>query len=194
MRRLPTDTAAPNLLITERGLRRLTLRQAPVGWLFRAPRPLTPEQINAARQFALAAGGTVETRPQSPSLDELRNWATAAGILVALDVLAMTIGLIRGGSTGGLRTLTATGAGPRVRRTLTATTAGALGLLGAVLGTATGYAAAIGDFRSSLSTTVAHVPVADLAAILVGLPLTATVGGWLLAGREPAAIARKPLD
>src|SRR5437763_2967288 len=56
LRRLPTDTAAPNLLITERGLRRLTLRQAPVGWLFRAPRPLTPEQINAARQFALEIG------------------------------------------------------------------------------------------------------------------------------------------
>jgi hypothetical protein len=28
----------------------------------------------------------------------------------------------------------------------------------------------------------------------VGLPLAATTGGWLLAGREPPAIARQPLE
>jgi len=30
--------------------------------------------------------------------------------------------------------------------------------------------------------------------LLVGLPLIAAAGGWLLAGREPEAIARQPLD
>lgn len=30
--------------------------------------------------------------------------------------------------------------------------------------------------------------------VLVGLPLIAAVGGWLLAGREPEVIARQPLD
>jgi hypothetical protein len=34
----------------------------------------------------------------------------------------------------------------------------------------------------------------DLAAVLVGLPLAAAVGGWLLAGREPRAIAPQPLE
>jgi putative ABC transport system permease protein len=38
------------------------------------------------------------------------------------------------------------------------------------------------------------VPVADLIVILVGLPLAATAGGWLLAGREPPTIARQPLE
>jgi putative ABC transport system permease protein len=196
LHQLPTDISAPNLLITGHALRQLNLRsgQAPAGWLIQTARPLTPEQINAARQMALAAGGTIETRSQNPSLDELRNWATAAGILIALGVLVMTVGLIRGEAAGELRTLTATGASRRIRRTLTGATAGALGLLGAVLGTVVAYVAAICYYRSSLSLTVSHVPVGDLIAILVGLPLVATLGGWLLAGREPHAIARKPLD
>jgi putative ABC transport system permease protein len=42
--------------------------------------------------------------------------------------------------------------------------------------------------------TLAHVPYANLAIILAGLPVVATVGGWLLAGREPSAIARQPLE
>jgi putative ABC transport system permease protein len=38
------------------------------------------------------------------------------------------------------------------------------------------------------------VPVDDLIVIVVGLPLVGTIGGWLLAGREPPAIARQPLE
>jgi hypothetical protein len=34
--------------------------------------------------------------------------------------------------------------------------------------------------------------VTDLLLVLVGLPLAATVGGWLFAGRQPPAIARRP--
>ncbi len=30
--------------------------------------------------------------------------------------------------------------------------------------------------------------------ILVGLPVLAAAGGWLLAGREPRGIARQPLE
>ena len=65
-----------------------------------------------------------------------------AGALLALAILAMTVGLIRSESAGDLRILTATGATPRIRRTLTAATAGALALLGAVLGVAGAYVAA----------------------------------------------------
>jgi putative ABC transport system permease protein len=196
LHQLPTDISAPNLLITEHALGQLTAvtGRAPAGWLIQTTKPLTAAQVNTARQLALAAGGTIETRSQNPSLDELRNGATAGGILIALGVLAMTVGLIRSEATGDLRTLTATGASRRIRRTLAAATAGGLGLLGAVLGTAVAYLAAICFYRSSLSTTVRHVPVYDLIAVVIGLPLVATVGGWLFAGREPPAIARKPLD
>ena len=48
--------------------------------------------------------------------------------------------------------------------------------------------------RSSLSTTFGHIPVRDILIILVGLPLVAAVGGWLLAGREPPVISRQPLE
>jgi putative ABC transport system permease protein len=38
------------------------------------------------------------------------------------------------------------------------------------------------------------VPPADVLVLLLGLPLAAAAGGWLLAGREPEVIARQPLS
>jgi len=197
LKHLPTDASDPNLLITTSAMHKLGklgLQAVPAAWIIQTARPLTSAQINTARQLAVAAGATIETKSQNPSLAELRNWATAAGILLALGVLAMTVGLIRSETAADLRTLTATGASGRTRRMLTGATAGALALLGALLGTAVAYLAAIAWYRSSLSTTVRHVPVDDLIVILAGLPLAATIGGWLLAGREPPAIARQPLE
>lgn len=49
-------------------------------------------------------------------------------------------------------------------------------------------------FRSQLSERMGSVPVLDLVLVLVGLPLVAAAGGWLVAGREPGAIARQPIE
>jgi putative ABC transport system permease protein len=114
-------------------------------------------------------------------------------MLLALGILAMTVGLIRGEAAGDLRTLTAAGATGTTRRTLTAATAGALALLGALLGTAGAYLALIAGYHNDLDA-LSRVPVGHLAVTLVGLPLTAAAAGWLLAGREPPAIARRPLE
>jgi putative ABC transport system permease protein len=38
------------------------------------------------------------------------------------------------------------------------------------------------------------VPTTNLLFICVGMPLIAAVVSWLLAGREPSAIARQPLE
>jgi hypothetical protein len=38
------------------------------------------------------------------------------------------------------------------------------------------------------------VLVSDIVILVIGLPVAAAVGGWLLAGREPEVIARQPLD
>jgi putative ABC transport system permease protein len=103
------------------------------------------------------------------------------------------VGLIRSETAADLRTLAATGAGSGIRRTITAATSGALALLGALLGTAGAYAALLVWYRGDLSP-LGRVPVANLAVILVGLPVLAAVGGWLLAGREPPALARQPLE
>jgi putative ABC transport system permease protein len=115
--------------------------------------------------------------------------ATAVGALLALAILAMTVGLIRSESAGDLRTLTATGATSRIRRTLTATTAGALALLGAVLGVAGAYIVLAAMYHDDIGY-LSDVPVLYLVVALVGVPLAAAAAGWLVAGREPRGIAR----
>jgi len=194
---LPSGTSAPNTVITEHAMREFKLTTSTSGWLIQAPGGLTASQITNARQTAAAAGLTIETANSTPSLSQIIDVATIFGMVLALGILAMSIGLIRSETTGDLRTLTATGASSAARRTLTAATAGALALTGAVVGTAGGYLAAIGYFRTSQLdqlSALGSIPVANLLWILVGMPLIAVVVSWLLAGREPPDIARQPLE
>jgi putative ABC transport system permease protein len=191
---LPRDTAAPNLLVTTYAMQHLKLQVSPGGWLITAPKSLTATQINTVREIAAGAGMTVDVKNDAPSLSNLRNYATGAGILVALGVLAMTVGLIRSESSGELRILTATGATSTTRRTITATTAGALGLLSAVLGTAVAYLVSVAFFRTQLTQRMGNTPVLDLVLVLIGLPVAATIGGWLFAGRQPSAIRHQPIE
>jgi putative ABC transport system permease protein len=62
-----------------------------------------------------------------------------------------------------------------------------------VLGTAGAYLALVAWNRSHLHS-LTRVPVLDLALIVIGLPLLASALGWLAGGREPPAIARRPLE
>ena len=114
-------------------------------------------------------------------------------MLLALGVLAMTVGLIRSEAAGDLRTLTATGATSRVRRTLTAATAGALALLGVVLGIAGAYLVLVGAYLGDLGRW-ATCPSPTWPPSSSACPLLAAAAGWLLAGREPPAIARAAFD
>ena len=77
---------------------------------------------------------------------------------------------------------------------ITGATAAALGLLGAVLGTAGAVIAGLAWTHSSLSAISAAALVSDILILLIGLPLVAAIGGWLFAGREPPAVARQPLE
>jgi putative ABC transport system permease protein len=183
---------APDSFVTPGGLRRLGWKQTPSGWLVEANAPLTSEQVADARRFAADAGLTIETRRESSSTTPIAI-ATAAGALLALAILAMTVGLIRSESAGDLRTLTATGATSRIRRTLTGATAGTLALLGAVLGVAGAYVALVATYLDDLAY-LGRIPVLPLGLIVVGVPLAATAAGWLLAGREPPAIARAAIE
>ncbi len=36
--------------------------------------------------------------------------------------------------------------------------------------------------------------MANLLTIMLGLPLTAAAAGWLLAGRQPAAMSYQPIE
>jgi putative ABC transport system permease protein len=109
-------------------------------------------------------------------------------------VLAASVGLIRSETARDLRTLTATGASGATRRMITAATAAALGLLGAILGMAGAVIAGLAWAHGSLSAMFGDLPLTNVLILLVGLPLAASVAGWLLAGREPEVIARQPLD
>ena len=108
-------------------------------------------------------------------------------------MLAVTVGLIRAESAHELRTLAATGASGRTRRALTGITAGTLALLGAMLGIACAYLSMAAWYHSHLGP-LGHPPVANLLILLVGLPIVGTLGGCLLAGREPVAVSRRPMD
>ncbi|MGH3680507.1 MAG: hypothetical protein ACRDT2_09695, partial [Natronosporangium sp.] len=189
---VPGFSSAPTTLLTEQALARRGWATAPTGWFVEASRPLTNEQRTAARELAAGAGLTIETRDEQDELAATRSTATAAGMLLALGVLAMSVGLIRGEATADLRTLTATGASSRVRRALTAATAGGLALAGVTLGTAGAYLGFVAGNLSDLGT-LSSVPLLHLTAIGVGVPAVATVVGALLAGREPPVLTRAAL-
>jgi putative ABC transport system permease protein len=197
---LPYGTSAPNTVVTEHAISTLHLQNtiSTAGWLITAPNGLSTAQINTAQQLAAGASGmSVETRNSIPSLAQIIDVATIFGILLALGIVGMSVGLVRSEAARDLRTLTATGASGNMRRTITAATAGALAFIGAVVGIIGGYLAAIGFFRSnSLDglSSLTSIPVTNLLVILAGMPLAATVLGWLLAGRDPAGIAHQPLE
>jgi putative ABC transport system permease protein len=143
--------------------------------------------------MAAGSGLTVRARHDESSLVTARAGVTAAGALLALAVLAMTVGTIRGEAAGELRTLTAAGATRAVRRGLTAVTAGVLALGGVLLGAAGAYLALLGAYAHRLHA-LAGPPYVELATALVGVPLLAAAAGWLLGGREPGTLARRLLE
>jgi hypothetical protein len=74
-------------------------------------------------------------------------------------------------------------------------TAGALRILGALLGTVGGYICMVGWLRSnSLNGGIGapgNVPIDHLLIILVAMP---ALVGWVFAGRKPATMAVRPME
>jgi putative ABC transport system permease protein len=192
---LPSGTSAPNTVVTEHAITTLHLQKSvqTSGWLIQVPNGLTATQVTDAQRIAAAAGMGVETRNSIPSLAQIIDAATLFGIVLAIGILGLSVGLVRSEAARDLRTLSATGAGGSTRRTITATTAGALAFTGAVVGIVGGYLAAIGFFRSnSLDglSSLTSIPVTNLLVILVGMPLRG--GPWLAAGRPRPRGHRPP--
>ena len=190
---VPDYGSEPTSLITMNGLRHEHWAQIQSGWMIESAQPLRAAQIAAARDVAAKTGLVIESRNTQASLATIRTVATAAGALIALGVLAMAVGLIRAETAGDVRTLTAIGADSTTRRTLTATTAGTLALLGALLGSGAAYLALAAGHRSDIGV-LSQVPVLDLAITIVGVPAAAALAGWILAGRRPPSVARQSLD
>lgn len=187
----PRHTSVPQSLITVEELRRRGWRAESVGWLVVADGTLSGDRVEAARATAARAGLSVEVREDDADLRTVGWVMTGIAAIIALGILAAAVGLVRGEAARDLRILAATGATHRARRTLTAVTAGALALAGAVLATACAYLLA-GPLNPNAD--LSNVPVAQLALVVVGIPLVATVAGWLLSGREPPVLARAVLE
>jgi putative ABC transport system permease protein len=189
----PSYASLPGSFITPEALRGRGWEATGSGrWLVETSQPPTADQLAAARDIAAGAGLTIETRDHQAGLASLRSGATAVGVLLALGVLAMTIGLIRSETAGDVRTLTATGATSTTRRALTAATAGALGALGVALGTAGALATLAAGYLDDTGT-LSRVPVLHLLVLAIGTPVAAALAGWMLAGREPPAISRQAM-
>lgn len=186
-----SSTSLPATFVTPSALEARGWESVPSGrWLIDTD-GLAEDDIAAAREIAAAGGLTIESRDTRDGLSRLQSGATAVGVLLALGVLAMTVGLMRTEAGPDVRTLTATGASSWTRRNLTACTASALAIVGALLaivGTMSIVAAGYVD-----PGTLADVPPVDLFAIAVAMPAMAGMAGWLLAGREPGSIDRQAI-
>ena len=198
---LPSGTSGPNTVITEYAVNKLGLahQENLNAWLITTAQPLTKQQITNARALASVEGMSVESQSSLPTSAEVLSIATWAGVILALSILAMSVGLIRSESQRDLHTLAAAGASSWTRRSITAWTSGALALLGALLGTFGAYVAAYafsesGQVSSSAWDAISHVPAWNLLLILVIMPIAAFAGGWLFAGRQQQSIAQQPME
>ena len=192
--KLPAGTSMPNTVVTELAAKALHETIVPVAWLVQAPSALTPQQINGARQAAVGLGTTIATKSGQLSLNEISNGATIGGLLLALGVLAMTVGLIRSETLRDLRMLSAAGASARTRRALTGVTTAAIAFLGAALGAAAGCLAVLAWAHGNLTQTFGSVPWYDIGLLVIGMPLIGAVAGWLVSGRQPSGVSRQPLE
>jgi putative ABC transport system permease protein len=190
----PGYSSLPGSFITSDVLQDRGWEAVPSGqWLLETSNPLTPDQLSTARELAATGGLTIESRDQQGGLKGLRSGATAVGLLLALGILALTVGLIRSEAASDLRTLTATGATSATRRSLIASTAGSLAALGVILGTAGALTVLIAGYLSDVGGTLSRVPILHLLVLAIGTPIAAASAGWLLAGREPPALTRQPI-
>ena len=186
-----TYTALPGALISTSELAARGWTAEPSGrWLITNSAALSSAELEAARTIAVQYGLSIQSRDESSTLANVRLGAVAVGMILALGILAMTVGLIRAESVGELRTLTATGATGSIRRRITAATASGLAGLGALLGAVGAYVALVAAQIKDLSP----LPIAELVVIVIGTPLAAAAVGWVFAGREPEALGRRPID
>lgn len=186
-------SSVPRTLITAAGLEAAGLAPMRAGWLIEAPRAIDESRIAEVRTMAADAGLLVETRDEKPGLVTVRTAASAAGVLLALGILAMTLGLLRGDAVHDLRTLAATGATSRDRRALSASTAAVLATLGVLLGITSAYVMMLASYWPA-TERLSNVPVVHLVAIAVGFPLLATATSWALGGGSMTGIGRSSVD
>lgn len=179
-------TSLPSSLLSLRTVTQRGWTTMAAGWLIDAPTRLSDDELATIRTVALTAGLRMETRDQQAGLAQLRNSATAAGMILALGILALAVGLLRSEAAADTATLTATGATSGVRRSITASTALVLAGLAVLIAIAAVYAA-----LSAASRDLPAAPLVNLVEIGLGVPLLAGLAGYAAAGRDPGSVNRQ---
>ena len=179
----PAVNVLPRFVISDAAAAQLGLGPRTDGWLLRAPEPLSADERAAVRD-ALAVDARVRVEMEQPFYSEAALIALVAlGIcgLVALAVVAVTTALNLSEAKDDLATLTAVGASPRTRRSLTAIQAGCLAALGGLLALPAGGipVAAVLVARRANGYPL-EVPWIAVLVVAFVIPLLAAASGGLL--------------
>ncbi len=154
-------------------------------YLVRLPRPVTEADVAAAGALA---GQQVNTRadasigPTRPD-ESFRLVLVALSLLFALSVTGIAVALGEAESRPDQRTLLAIGADPGIRRRISAARAGVLALMAGLLAVPAGLLPAWGLLASRGAPLV--VPLGEVIAAVIILPVAAILGALLLTRRIP---------
>lgn len=180
------------LVVGERTIRQLGLTASPAGaiWLPAGPVAERAEQRAAATVARLAPRSElVVERGFRPKDSVMQIAISGFAVLVVLGAAMVSTALAAADARRERAVLSAIGARPRTRRTVAGLQAGLIVLLGALLGTVSGFVPAYALLRSRVTGVMgaptvldpAAVPWASIAVLAVVLPVLA---GLLGAGRR----------
>src|SRR6202044_638786 len=102
---LPLGTSAPNTVITEPAMLEFHIQPSTSDWLIQGAQPFTAAQISSAELAASTTQLSVESKNDQPTSSAVISSATIFGIVIALGVLGMSVGLVRSETASDLRTL-----------------------------------------------------------------------------------------
>jgi putative ABC transport system permease protein len=193
---LPTSVIASGLIyqspladavVSPSTAERLGLRPGATStYVIRLPRPVAEADIAAAAAFAAQQPNTradASIGPLRPDLT-LRFVLVIFSLLFALSVTGIAVALGEAESRPDQRTLLAIGADPGIRRRIAAARAGVLGLMAGLLAVPAGLLPAWGLLGSGGTPLV--VPIPEVVAAVVILPLAGIAGALLLSRTIPA--------
>ncbi|HEY5519812.1 MAG TPA: FtsX-like permease family protein [Candidatus Limnocylindrales bacterium] len=155
-------------------------------YLIRLPRPVAEADVAAAATVAAQQPNTRADASMGPTRpDELfRLLLVFLSLLFALTVTGIAVALGEAESRSDQRTLLAIGADPGIRRRISAARAGVLALMAGLLAVPAGLLPAWGLLGSRGAPLV--VPLTEVVAAVIILPVAAILGALLLTRRIPA--------
>lgn len=153
-----------------------------VGWLAVGDGPLDETTIAAVTETSLHS---VELElPEPPGTrSTLRTVGLAIGVLVGIGITAAAVLLLTSELARDSALLASLGADPAAGRRISASIAGMLALIGAVLAVLIGYLPLTPMVSAKVDDFPFVVPWLTLLALLIGFPAVASGLGWLLSGK-----------